>query len=268
MRALVLGAGGQLGTELTRILGPENALPEEQLSILDEAAVDDALAARRPDFVFNCAAYNAVDRAETDREKAFLINGEGPRVLAAACRRTGATLVHYSTNFVFDGSLDRPYVEADEPGPISVYGASKLAGERSVHTTGALALIIRTAALFGGPLSFPYRILERARKGGALPVVSDQTVNPTYARDLAVASVELAAAGTLGIVHVVGGGCCGWDEFATATLAESGLTNRVEPVKTGAFPAQARRPANGCLGTTRYRLLRPWRDALHEALNP
>jgi dTDP-4-dehydrorhamnose reductase len=268
LRALVLGAGGQLGTELARLLGAENALPEEALSILDPAAVDDVLAARRPDFVFNCAAYNAVDRAENEREKAFAINSEGPRVLAAACRKTGATLVHYSTNFVFDGSHDRPYVEADEPGPISVYGESKLAGERSVHTMGALALIIRTAALFGGPLSFPYRILERARGGAALPVVSDQTVNPTFARDLAAASVELATAGTLGIVHVVGEGCCGWDEFARATLQEAGLANRVEPVRTGDFPAQARRPKNGCLATTRYRPLRPWREALHEAMNP
>ena len=263
----MVGAGGQLGTELTKLIGAENALPGEELSILDAAAVGEALAARRPEFVFNCAAFNAVDRAETEREKAFAINSEGPRVLAAACRRAGATLVHYSTNFVFDGSLERPYVEADEPGPVSVYGESKLAGERSVHTTGALALIIRTAALFGGPLSFPYRILERARDVAALPVVSDQTVNPTFARDLAAASMELAGAGTLGIVHVVGEGCCGWDEFARATLEEAGLANRVESVRTGDFPAQARRPKNGCLATTRYRPLRPWREALHEALH-
>lgn len=250
------------------LLGPESAVPEERASIIDATGVGRLLDETRPECVFNCAAYNAVDRAENERVQAFAVNGEGPGIVAAACRRIGATFVHYSTNFVFDGSLERPYLEADEPAPLSVYGHSKLAGERTVMAAGALALVIRTAALFGGPMSFPYRILERARGAGKLPVVSDQRVNPTYARDLARASMELVEAGTLGIVHAVGDGCCAWDEFARAVLEEAGVDRPVESVRTGDYPAAARRPANGCLASTRIEALRHWREALHEALTP
>ena len=126
------------------------------------------------------------------------------------------------------------------------------------------ALVIRTAALFGGPRSFPRRILERASSADRLPVVSDQLINPTYARDLAGATLELVEGDLTGIVHVVGGGCAGWDAFARAVLEEFGLPAQVEPVPTEAFPTAARRPRNGCLATTRYHALRPWHEALHE----
>ena len=255
----MLGAEGQLGSELVRLLPGAGV----KARIEDGAAIDELLDARRPDAVINCAAYNAVDRAETERNLAQLGNARGPAVVAAACRRLGATFVHFSTNFVFDGSLDRPYVESDEPHPISAYGASKLAGETAVFESGARALVIRTAALFGGPRSFPRRILERASSAKRIPVVSDQTVNPTYARDLAEATLELLDRDFTGIVHVVGGGCCGWDDFARAVLEEFGVRSEVEAVATDAFPAAARRPRNGCLDTTRFRLLRPWREAVH-----
>jgi dTDP-4-dehydrorhamnose reductase len=226
--------------------------------------IDELVDARRPDVVINCAAYNAVDRAESEPGQARIANVEGPAVLAAACRRVGATLVHFSTNFVFDGSLDRPYVEADEPAPVSAYGESKLAGERIVFSSGARALVIRTAALFGGPHSFPRRILERARSADRIPVVGDQLINPTYARDLAEATLELVELDLTGIVHVVGGGCAGWDVFARAVLKEFGVPTQVESVPTDAFPAAARRPRNGCLDTTRFHALRPWPEALRE----
>jgi dTDP-4-dehydrorhamnose reductase len=260
VNALVLGAEGQLGTELVRLLpGAGVSAPIHEAQVIEEL-----FDYRRPDVVINCAAYNAVDRAETEPEHAHTGNVAGPAVLAAACRRTGATLVHYSTNFVFDGLLDRPYVEADEPAPISAYGETKLAGEAAVFGSGARALVIRTAALFGGPHSFPRRILERARSADRIPVVADQRVNPTYARDLAAATLELLDHDFTGIVHVVGGGCAGWDEFARAVLEEFSIPTEVDAVPTSAFPTPALRPLNGCLGTTRYRPLRPWREALHE----
>ena len=226
------------------------------------------MAARLPEVVFNCGAYNAVDRAEVERDEAFAANAEGPRNVALACRRHGASLVHFSTNFVFSGDHDEAYIEADEAVPISVYGASKLAGERAVLEAGTHVLVVRSAAIFGGPRSFPMRILDQARAGRPLRVVSDQRVNPTYARDLAAAAVELAEVGMAGIVHAVAGGCCAWDDFARAVVDESGVTAEVESVPSSLYPTAARRPANGCLATTRIRPLRGWTEALHEALNP
>jgi dTDP-4-dehydrorhamnose reductase len=139
-----------------------------------------------------------------------------------------------------------------------------LEGERLALQSGAHLLIVRTAALFGRGVNFPTRILARARSGEALRVVSDQKVNPTYARDLAAAAVALAEAGVAGIVHAVAAGCTTWDDFARAVLEEAGRTEPVESVGSGDYPTAARRPVNGCLATTRYRPLRPWREALHE----
>ena len=261
----MLGARGQLGSELVRLLGADSRVTHDDLSITDAAAVESMIAERRPEVVFNCAAYNAVDRAEIAREEAFAINAHGPRNIAVACRRHGVALVHFSTNFVFDGRYDRPYVEADEPGPLSVYGASKLEGERLILEVGAEVLIIRTAAVFGGARGFPSRILELAREGAPLRVVSDQRINPTYAKDLAAAALELAELGTGGIVHAVAEGCCAWDELARAVLAESSNVKKVESIRTPSHHAAAR-PKNGCLASTRIPPLRPWREALHEAL--
>jgi dTDP-4-dehydrorhamnose reductase len=271
LKALVLGANGQLGTELVRLLGAESAVPHADLSITDAAAVEALIASRRPEVVFNCAAYNAVDRAESEKDAAYAINGEGPGIVAAACRRNDAWCVHFSTNFVFDGAGAEPYVESDKPAPLSVYGSSKLAGEERALEEGAHVLVVRTAAVFGRATgrSFPERIVERARAGEKLRIVSDQTVNPTYARDLAAAAVDLAGRRFAGVVHGVADGCAGWDEFARATLAESGLQSEVESITTDAFPTPARRPRNGCLDSIRYHPLRHWKDAVADwAKNP
>ncbi len=235
-----------------------------QASVTDPSALEGLVRGRRPEVVFNCAAYNEVDRAEEERDAAFAINSEGPFNVAVACARHGARLVHFSTNFVFDGTLDRPYVEADKARPLSVYAQSKFAGEGRALDISPGALVIRTAAVFGGARGFPARILARARSGAELRVVSEQRVNPTYARDLAGAAVELAERGVGGIVHAVAEGCCGWDELARATLEEFELHMPVEAVGAGNYAAAARRPANGCLATTRFRPLRPWREALAE----
>lgn len=266
LNALVFGAEGQLGVEIVRLVGEAAALSRRQVSITDAAAVEAVIADRRPDVVFNCAAYNAVDRAEGEPGMAHAVNADGPRNIAVACARHGARVVHFSTNFVFDGALDRPYIETDEPSPLGAYARSKLQGEKEVLSVMPDALVLRTAAVFGGRRgqSFPERIIQRARSGDAVRVVGDQRVNPTYTADLARAAVELSAAGWGGIVHAVCAGCCGWDEFARAALAEAGLEHEVESVPTDAYPTPARRPRNGCLASARYHPLRPWREGLHE----
>ena len=266
MKALVLGAGGQLGSELVRLAGPESAVPHDALDITNGADVEALVDQRRPEVVFNCAAYNAVDRAETD-PLAYAVNALGPLHVATACERAGAAFVHFSTNFVFDGAQREPYVETDRPAPRSAYGRSKLDGESNALGVGR-TLVLRTAAVYGGPRGFPARFVAMARQGKPLRVVSDQTVNPTYARDLAGAAFGLAAAGETGLVHAVAAGCCAWDEFARAVLELAGLEASVESVPTGAYPAAAERPRNGCLASTRISALRPWREALREALNP
>jgi dTDP-4-dehydrorhamnose reductase len=265
MKALVLGAAGQLGAELVRLLGEETAVTHRQVSITDAAAVGALIESRSPDVVFNCAAYNSVDRAETEVELARAVNATGPANVALACARQGSRFVHFSTNFVFDGRLERPYVESDTPGPLGAYARSKLEGERMVLEAMPAALVIRTAAVFGGDggRSFPEKIAERVRQGIRPRVVADQHVNPTFTGDLAPAALRLAADGLEGIVHVVAEGCCGWDELARAALAELGLSAEVDPISTEELGAPAARPLNGCLASIRVPPLRPWREALH-----
>ena len=270
MRAIVLGAGGQLGSELSTLIGPDSRFERQQVSITDPDSIDALLSSLRPAIVFNCAAYNAVDRAETERELAYAVNAEGPAILARACGRHRIRLVHFSTNYVFDGALDRPYVESDEPGPVSVYGASKLEGEQRVLDLLPDALVIRTSALFGDRGSaikggsFPDRILSRAVSGEPLRVVADQKVNPTYAADLAPVALELGESDLRGIVHVVASGCAGWDEFARAVLMEARIAAVVEAASSADFGSPARRPLNGCLSSSRVAPVRPWREGLRD----
>jgi dTDP-4-dehydrorhamnose reductase len=268
VKAMVLGAGGQLGSELVRLLPEAAGLLHQRVSVSDRASIEAALVRYRPDVVFNCAAYNAVDKAETEPDLAHAVNAAGAENVALACRRLGARLVHFSTNFVFDGSLDRPYIEKDEAHPLGEYGRSKLEGERGVLAALPESLVIRTAAVFGdrGSVikggSFPERIVERARRGERIRVVSDQRVNPTYAGDLARAAIALVAADLTGVVHAVADGCCGWDDFARAALAACGVDATVEPVTSAELVAPAPRPLNGCLASTRTSPLRPWKEGL------
>src|SRR5216683_1196405 len=237
MKALVLGAGGLLGSELMKLLPDAVGLTRAQMSVTDLAAMNGALPHYQAKVVFNCAAYNAVDRAEAEQDAAYQANAQGAFNVALACAQRDVRLIHFSTNFVFDGALERPYVETDVVGPLSVYAKSKLEGEKLTSMVMPRALIIRTAALFGagsghGKLSFPERVLERATAGERLRVVSDQTVNPTYAVDLAAAAITLASSEMEGVVHVVSYGCTAWDEFARAALAEFGVAGVVEPVSS------------------------------------
>jgi dTDP-4-dehydrorhamnose reductase len=269
VKALVLGAAGLLGSELMKLLPEAVGLTREEVPVTDLAALNGALPHYQAQVVFNCAAYNAVDAAEGMQEAAYQVNAQGAFNVALACAEHQARLVHFSTNFVFSGAQDRAYVESDEVGPLGVYAKSKLEGEKLVAMVAPRALIIRTAALFGGDggrsrLSFPERIVERAASGERVRVVSDQTVNPTYAADLARAAITLASTEMDGVVHVVGGGCTGWDELARATLVEFGVAGTIEPVSTSELGSAAPRPRNGCLESTRTQPMRPWPEALRE----
>lgn len=275
MNCAVVGAGGQLGQALVRVLGPRVVWSggREALDLTDATAVSSLVSTIGPDVVFNAAAYNQVDRAESEPAEAFAANASGPHFLARACAASGALLVHVSTDYVFDGTASRPYVEDDPPRPLGVYGTSKLAGE--FLAAGASSLIVRTSGVLGAHGSrgkggsFVERILARARSGQPLRVVSDQTFAPTFAADLAVALVALVDTGARGLFHVTNEGTCTWHELAVASLELAGLALPVEAISTASLSLAARRPAFSVLDGSRYRALGlaplpPWRDALRD----
>jgi dTDP-4-dehydrorhamnose reductase len=246
LKALVTGAQGQLGRELLTRLA-------------DAAAVTAAVRSSRPDVVINASAYNKVDAAESDPAIAFAVNASGVLHLARAAAEVGALFVHVSTDYVFDGTEARPYVETDVPRPINVYGISKRAGEMMIETVGAPSLVVRTSGVFGpgGSRSkggsFVDRIHERARRGAPLRVVGDQLFSPTYAPDLAAAVVALIDHGARGLVHVTNEGACSWHDLAVAGLQLGGVRADVERITTADLGAAARRPACSVLSNARSR---------------
>ena len=189
-------------------------------------------------------------------------------MVARACARRGVRLVHFSTNYVFSGTLDRPYTEDDPPDPVGTDARSKRGGEEAALAEAPDALVIRSSALFGHAGSavkggsFASRILARAVAREPLTVVADQWVNPTFTRDLAEGALGLVEAGSAGVVHLVAEGCCTWHEFAIATLDAAGIAAEVAPTTTEELNAPADRPRNGCLASVRVSPLRHWRTGL------
>src|SRR2546425_12184532 len=218
MRFRVTGAGGQLGSDLVDVLPGAVGLTRTQLSVADRDALCEAVAGF--DVVLNCAADNAVDAAEAAPERAFSVNAEGAGNVAWACRAAGVRLVHFSTNFIFDGSGSRPFTEEDAPRPMGAYARSKLEGERLVLELMPAALVVRSSGLFGtrGSAvkggSFPERIVKRVEAGEAVRVVDDQFLNPTYTADLAAGVAALIQQDLSGVVHLVAAGCCSYWELA------------------------------------------------------
>ncbi|MFM2151845.1 MAG: hypothetical protein RL199_280 [Pseudomonadota bacterium] len=274
-RVLLLGASGQLGRALRPRLEASfdvSAPEHDRLDLADVGAVREAVREVRPTLVINAAAYNAVDAAESEPDAALAVNGRAPGLLAEEAERCGARLVHFSTNYVFDGRGDRPWREDHPPSPLSVYGQSKLAGEHAIARTGARALVVRTAWLYGPEgRNFARAILAAARRGGPLEVVDDQHGTPTLAADLAGAVLKLIeqdafrAGGEL--LHVTGTGEATWFDFASAVVQAGGIECAVRPVPTDRHPRPARRPVNGVLDTTRLRTgygiaLPDWRESL------
>lgn len=251
---LVVGANGQLGSELKlQLQGKAVYVDRTELDITDKAAVEAFVAQHQFETIINCAAYTAVDKAESDEKVAELINVEGPRNLAA----TGLPLVHISTDYVFDGTACRPYSEDDEPNPQTAYGRTKLAGEKAVMETAQTAVIIRTAWLYS---TFGNNFVKTMRKLGAerdsLNVVFDQVGTPTYAKDLAAAIVAILPqmkAGTKEIYHFSNEGVCSWYDFALAVMAQSDLNCEVLPIESKDYPTPAKRPHYSVLNKTKIK---------------
>ncbi|MEV0709012.1 dTDP-4-dehydrorhamnose reductase [Nocardia aurea] len=271
-RLVVTGAGGQVGRELLRLAPDARGYGRTDLDITDPAAVRAVLGP--DDVVLNCAAFTAVDRAESERAAAFAANETGPTVLATECARAGARLIHLSTDYVFPGTHDRPYDTADPTGPTTVYGRSKLAGERAVLDIAPDAVVVRTAWVYRGrDGDFVATMLRLERERDTVDVVDDQLGSPTYAVDLAAALLELASVpAPPRVLHATNTGRATWFELARAVFEEIGADpERVRPCDSTAFPRPARRPAYSVLSDRSWvdaglTPLRPWRDALRAAL--
>jgi dTDP-4-dehydrorhamnose reductase len=289
VRILLLGGNGQVGRELRRSLAPLGELVVATRDGVDAdaaATFDDstALAAMvrgsGADVVVNAAAYTAVDKAEADADAAFRVNSEAPGAIARACARIDALLVHYSTDYVFDGSASRPYREDDATAPLGVYGTSKLAGEDAIRASGARHAILRTAWVYASHgRNFLLTMLRLANERDELRVVADQIGAPTPAAWIADATADLIRRGVAesGTWHLVTSGQVSWHGFASAIMEDAhalGLLERmptVVPITTAEFPTPARRPAYSVLDTTRlhddFGIVPPaWRGELRATL--
>jgi dTDP-4-dehydrorhamnose reductase len=274
-RVLVTGAGGLLGRSAAAQFSKRDwnvtALAKADLDISSVTAVTDVLDAVRPHLVINCAAATDVDRCEREPAWAYEVNEIGPRCLARACSRTGAAMLHVSTDYVFDGDKDGLYTQDDRPNPLSVYAKSKLAGELAVAAELDRAFIVRSSWIFGqGGKNFGSRVVDLARAGARLKGVVDQVSIPTYAPDLARRIDEIVTRGSFGLYHVTNTGASTWMEFARLALDLAGLAGvAIEPVMRADLHQPAARPRNSamrCLLSERLGLppLRPWRDALKD----
>lgn len=281
MRLLVTGAGGQLASDLVEVCDADEvtALSHAELDVSDEASVHAAVRELRPHVVCNTAAWTDVDGCEADPDRAHAVNALGPWWLARVCRDVGATLVHLSTDYVFDGSapLDgtgspRPWEETDPVAPRSVYGRSKVAGEQLVRDTLPDHVIVRTAWLAGAHGSnFVATMLRIGRERGTATVVDDQVGSPTFTADLAPALRHLAVAGRAGTYHVVNAGRASWYDLAAAAFELAGLEVDLTPQPSSELDRPAPRPAWSVLGTRHARLagvppLPDWRDGLTRLL--
>jgi dTDP-4-dehydrorhamnose reductase len=271
MKVFITGAHGMLAHDIIRVLEGSHQLILTDLADLDicnPRQTAELLAMHGPDCVINCAAYTNVDGCETDSDNAFAVNAAGAKNLALACRQSGAKLVHISTDYVFDGAGQRPYIEDDAPNPLSVYGTSKLAGERCIQEVLDDHVIVRTEWLYGRQgKHFVGRILQLARERDVLDVVDDQTGSPTCTADLALAIEALLAIPARGIYHVTNAGSCSWYEFAQKILAVAGSPTRVLPIASERLARPARRPAYSVLDCSKFtketgHVLRPWEQAL------
>ena len=282
MKILLTGRNGQLGWELERVLAPLgeiHAFDREDFDLADATRLAAVVREIAPQIIVNPAAYTEVDRAESHSEDAFAINARAPAMLAAEAKRLGAMLIHYSTDYVFDGTKATPYTEDDAPCPMGVYGASKLDGERAVAASGARHWIFRTSWVYAPRAkNFLLTILRVAREGKPLRVVADQFGAPTTAAMLARATAQAIAllngAGApppSGLYHMSAAGRTSWHGFASAILREFGLPNPVAAIPSSEYPLPAKRPANSVLDNGRLAAafgirLPDWEEGLRETV--
>ena len=290
LRILLLGNYGQLGWECHRALSPlgeVKALDFPEIDLSQPDSLRDLINSWKPGLILNATAYTAVDRAETEADVAFSINADAPRIMAEEARRLGCGLIHFSTDYVFDGTKGADYVESDIPNPINVYGQSKLAGEDAIQEVGGAFLILRTSWVYSLRRdSFVSKVLEWARKQPKLRIVSDQVSNPTWSRMLAEATAQLVAMGAddllswlgerSGVYHLAGWGVASRFEWAQAILAldprmQEQVVRELLPAQTVDFPTPAQRPLYSALSCNYFAKifglrLPNWEDALKLAL--
>jgi dTDP-4-dehydrorhamnose reductase len=275
MTTLLIGAKGQLGSELRQAFNDDDLVPlaHADFELTDAGQVRETLLKYRPDLVLNTAAYHRVDECEDLPERAFAVNAIAVRNLAIAAKEIGSILVHFSTDYVFDGQQRRPYREVDPPAPLSVYATSKLAGEYFVRAVLDRHFLIRTCGLYGVEGSrgkggnFVETMLRLAREGREIRVVGDQVLTPTSAKDLARKVRQLAETGQYGLYHITNSGECSWYQFARAIFELAGLQPRLSETTSAAYGARAGRPAYSVLDNAKLRSLglddlHDWRDAL------
>ena len=281
-RVLLTGAAGQLAADLATTFSAAgfdvHGYSREELDITSDTSVAAAIDRVRPDLILNPAAYNRVDDAETHPDTAFAVNAFGPRILAHYAEVTGATLVHYSTDYVVDGRRRSPYGENDPPFPSSAYATSKLAGEYFARALTPRHYVLRVCGLFGPAGrqtrhgNFVETMLRAATAGLALRVVSDQVVAPTSTRDAAVATLDLVESGApFGLYHCTASGETSWFDYTRAILDLAGVTADLQATTAAEYGAPARRPAYSILDNSKLELAgakrpRHWREALAEYL--
>ena len=275
MRILVTGAEGILGTAIRERLASGNTLylwGRDEVDVRDRERVFASAKGIEFDSVIHAAAMTAVDRCETELELAMVTNRDGTRHVAALAQERGATLVYVSTDYIFDGTKEGPYVEDDPPKPINAYGRSKLAGEEAARETSEKTLVVRTSWVFGeGGKNFVDAIAEKLQRGEAPQVVTDQRGSPTYARDLARGIEKLLRLGATGTVHVTNSGSTTWHGFAVEIARYLGSPLPVRETTSDAFVRPAPRPKNSVLSGERFRALTgeslpPWEQAVHDYL--
>lgn len=287
MKILLTGATGQLGREICRSRLPSGtrliAASRAQLDLTRQRDIAALVAEIEPDLVINAAAYTEVDKAERDRERAFAINRDGAAALASAAAEHGAAIVHFSTDYVFDGSKDGEWTEDDRPNPLNVYGESKLIGEIAVAAANPRHLILRTSWLYAGQgRNFLRTMLRIGKERSRLPVVADQVGRPTAAADLADTTLAMAiqamqGQGLWGLYHVSNSGpATSWHGFASDIFSNaarwSGIPPILEPISTAAYGAAAPRPRNSALALGKLQQVygltpRSWQDALYDVLD-
>ena len=275
MKALITGGGGQLASDLVELLGDDAvALSHSELDIADPDALARTIDDVAPDVVINCAAFHNLDVCEAEPDQAWAVNVRAVREMAVRAPR----LVHLSTNYVFDGRRSEPYGEDDLPAPRSVYAITKLAGEHAALAYGSGSLVVRAAGLYGlhGSVSkggnFVQRMLARARETGALKMVADQLLQPTFTADLAAAIVDALDRDVDGVLHLTASDACSWHEFTVAIMELAGVEVPVEAVSTTIPPGGVDRPLNGVLARPRadalgLPALRPWRSGLEDYMS-
>jgi len=277
VKVLVTGAGGMLAAAVIPVLEADNhevvPLRREDADVTQRGALDHALTMLAPDWVFHLAAFTRVDDCESDPDRAYAVNAIGSRNVTLAAVGCGAAVLTLSTDYVFDGRGQRPYREYDASAPLSVYGASKWAGEQAIRELTPRHIVVRTAWLYGrGGHNFVDTVLHRARAGEPLRVVDDQRGSPTWAQDLAPALARLASDGQFGTFHVTNSGDCTWWDLASYVVRRAGLTTTVEKTSTRELGRPAARPAYSVLNNQLYeratgQRMAHWQDAADRYLS-